>query len=107
MKESILFIKMIGEEKYREMINYTLLKIRNKFGNIKIDKAIDIEKINHQTLLSISILKAKGLTDNEIINILRLNRKNAYKFLVADSFYDFVNIYNEYMKLIIKFAKGR
>ena len=70
---------MLGEDKYRELINYTLQKIRKKFGNIKIDGAIEIENKNHEALFIIALLKVYRYEDNEIKKVLGWENEEGYK----------------------------
>lgn len=56
---TITLKKFLGKEKYEELIDYTFKNIQDKFGNIRIDKATKIAKINHQFLVIIALLKAK------------------------------------------------
>lgn len=102
---TITLTKILGKSKYEELIKYSFTKVKEKFGNIEIDKAIQIVKINHQALFMISIFKAKGYKEEEIIKILHWNKEKSYKFIVTNSFEEFKNIYEEYINLIINFMK--
>lgn len=103
---TITLKKILGKEKYEELVDYTFKNIQDKFGNIRIDKATKIAKINHQFLVIIALLKAKGFKDNEIIEVLHWNKKKYFKFVVSNNFDDFIKIYKEYFDLIIYFLKG-
>ena len=106
MKDYILTLKKIlGDNKYEELVDYSFSKVREKFGDIRTDKAVKIVKINHQTLMIISIFKAKDYDNQEIIEILHWDKKKAYKFSFSNSLEEFISIYEEYIKLIIKFIK--
>ena len=105
MKSRILYEKMLGEDKYRELINYTLQKLRKKFGNIKIDGAIEIENKNHEALFIIALLKVYRYEDNEIKKVLGWENEEGYKTIVANSFDEFIDIYKEYLNLMIKSLK--
>lgn len=41
---TITLKKILGKEKYEELVDYTFKNIRNKFGNIKADKAVKYSK---------------------------------------------------------------
>lgn len=103
---TITLKKILGKEKYEELVDYTFKNIRNKFGNIKADKAVNIAKVNHQFLVIITLLKAKNFEDNVIIEFLHWNKKKAFKFVITNSFDNFVSIYKEYLDLIIEFLKN-
>lgn len=103
---TITLKKFLCKEKYEELIDYTFKNIQDKFGNIRIDKATKIAKINHQFLVIIALLKAKEFKDNEIIEVLHWNKKKSFKFVVYNNFDDFTKIYKEYFDLIIYFLKG-
>lgn len=103
---TITLKKILGKEKYEELVDYTFKNIRNKFGNIKVDKAVKIAKVNHQFLVIISLLKAKEFEDNVIIEVLRWNKKKSFKYVVTNSFDDYIKIYKDYLDLIICFLKG-
>lgn len=105
MKSTILYEKILGEDKYRKLINYTLKKIRKKFGNIKIDEAIKIENKNHEELFIIALLKFYRYEDNEIKKVLGWESEDGYKTIVANSFKEFIDIYKEYLNLMIKSLK--
>lgn len=102
---TITLKKILGKEKYEELVDYTFKNIQDKFGNIRIDKATKIAKINHQFLVIIALLKAKEFKDNEIIEVLHWNKKKSFKFVVSNNFEDFIKIYKEYLDLIICFLK--
>ena len=102
---TIILKKILGKDKYEQLVDYSFSKVLKKFGKIRTDKAVDIVKINHQELMIISIFKAKNYTEDQIINILHWDKKKAYKFIVANSFEEFKNIYDEYINLIIDFIK--
>lgn len=107
MKDYTLTLtKILGKDKYQELVDYSFEKVHEKFGNIKTNKAVKIVKINHQNLMIISMLKAKKYKDQEIIKLLHFDKKNSYKFIVADSLDKFVSIYEEYIRLIINFVKS-
>ncbi len=103
---TITLKKILGKEKYEELVDYTFKNIQDKFGNIRINKATKIAKINHQFLVIIALLKAKEFKDNEIIEVLHWNKKKSFKFVVSNNFDDFIKIYKEYLDLIICFLKG-
>ncbi|HJJ12573.1 MAG TPA: hypothetical protein OIM48_04640 [Clostridiaceae bacterium] len=106
MKDYTLTLtKILGKDKYQELVDYSFEKVQEKFGNIKTNKAVQIVKINHQNLMIISMLKAKNYKKQEIIKLLHWDKKNSYKFIIANSFDEFVSIYEEYISLIIKFVK--
>lgn len=106
MKDYTLTLtKILGKEKYEQLVNFTFKNIQNKFGNIRTDRAVKIAKVNHQALMIISIFKAKNYGEHEIIKILNWDKKKAYKFIISNSFKEFVSIYKEYMDLIIKFVQ--
>lgn len=106
MKDYTLTLtKILGKDKYQELVNYSFEKVQRKFGNIKTNKAVQIVKINHQNLMIISILKAKNYKEQEIIELLHWDKKNSYKYIIANDFDEFVSIYEEYISLIIKFVK--
>lgn len=106
MKDYTLTLtKILGKDKYQRLVDYSFEKVQEKFGNIKTNKAIQIVKINHQNLMIISMLKAKSYKKQEIIKLLHWDKKNSYKFIIANSFDEFVSIYEEYISLIIKFVK--
>src|SRR5574344_2117279 len=103
MKEFILIIKkVLGKSKYEELFDYTMKLILDKFGKIRSDKAIDIANINFQVILIISIEKAKGCSNEEILKILHWKNKKSYKYIVANSIDEFISLYDEYIKLIIE-----
>lgn len=102
---TITLTKILGKDKYEQLVDYSFSKVLEKFGKIRTDRAVEIVKVNHQALMIISIFKAKNYTEDEIINILHWNKKKAYKFIVANSFEEFKTIYNEYINLIIKFMQ--
>ena len=102
---TITLKKILGKDKYEQLVDYSFSKVLKKFGKIRTDKAVDIVKINHQELMILSIFKAKNYTEDQIINILHWDKKKAYKFIVANSFEEFKNIYDEYINLIIDFIK--
>ena len=107
MKDYTLTLKKIlGKNKYEELVNYSFSKVIDKFGDICTDKAVKIVKINHQNLIIISIFKAKDYDNQEIIKILHWDKKKAYKFSFSNSLEEFISIYEEYIKLIIKFIKN-
>ena len=103
---TITLKKILGKEKYEELVDYTFKNIRNKFGNIKADKAVNIAKVNHQFLVIIALLKAKNFEDNVIIEFLHWNKKKAFKFVITNSFDNFVSIYKEYLDSVIDFLKN-
>ncbi|MFR2788083.1 MAG: hypothetical protein ACLTBX_04770 [Clostridia bacterium] len=106
MKDYTLTLtKILGKDKYQRLVDYSFEKVQEKFGNIKTNKAIQIVKINHQNLMIISMLKAKSYKKQEIIKLLHWDKKNSYKFIIANSFDEFFSIYEEYISLIIKFVK--
>ena len=105
MKSRILYEKVLGEDKYRDLINYTLQKIRKKFGNITIDTAIEIENKNHEALYIIALLKVYKYKDNEIKKVLGWESEDGYRTIVANSFNEFIDIYKEYLNLMIKSLK--
>ena len=107
MKSSFIYEKMLGEDKFRELINYTLQKIRKKFGNIKIDEAIEIENKNHEDLYIIALLKVYKYKDNEIKKVLGWKCEKDYKTIIANSFDEFIDIYKEYLNLMIESLKER
>lgn len=102
---TITLTKILGKDKYEQLVDYSFSKVLEKFGKIRTDKAVNIVKANHQALMIISIFKARNYTEDEIINILHWNKKKSYKFIVANSFEEFKTIYNEYINLIIEFMK--
>lgn len=100
MKDYTLTLKKIlGDNKYEELVDYSFSKVWEKFGDIRTDKAV---KINHQTLMIISIFKAKDYDNQEIIEILHWDKKRAYKFSFSNSLEEFISIYEEYIKFIKK-----
>lgn len=103
---TILLVKILGKEKNEELFNYTIKRIKERFGDIKIDRALEIVQINHQILLIISILKAEGLKDEKIIDVLEMNRKKNYKYIIVDNYEEFVYIYQKYIKLIISYLNN-
>lgn len=102
---TITLKKILGKEKYEELVDYTVKNIRNKFGNIKADKAVNIAKVNHQFLVIIALLKAKNFEDNVIIEFLHWNKKKSFKYVVTNNFDDYIKIYKDYLDLIICFLK--
>ncbi len=102
---TITLTKILGKEKNEELVEYTIKEIRKKFENIRINKAVNIVKINHQAVMIIAILKAKGLADEEIIKRLHWEKRRSYKYIVANNYDDFIFKYKEYIELIIKFVK--
>lgn len=102
---TITLTKILGKEKYEQLVDYSFSKVLEKFGKIRTDRAVEIVKVNHQALIIISIFKVKNYTEEEIINILHWNKKKAYKFIVANSLEEFKSIYNEYINLIVEFMK--
>ncbi len=97
--------KILGKDKYEQLVDYSFSKVLEKFGKIRTDRAVNIVKVNHQALMIISIFKAKNYTDDEIINILHWDKKKSYKFIIANSFEEFKTIYGEYINLIKDFIK--
>ena len=80
--------------------------MKNQLINIKADKAVNIAKVNHQFLVIIALLKAKNFEDNVIIEFLHWNKKKAFKFVITNSFDNFVSIYKEYLDSVIDFLKN-
>ncbi len=106
MKDYTLTLtKILGKDKYEQLVDYSFNKVREKFGDIRSDRTVKIVKVNHQALMIISIFKAKNYHEEEIVKILRWDKRRAYKYIVANSFEEFKTIYAEYIDLIIKFIK--
>lgn len=45
---TITLKKILGKDKYEQLVDYSFSKVLKKFGKIRTDKAVDIVKINHQ-----------------------------------------------------------
>lgn len=103
---TILLERMLGKENHDKLFNYTIKNIREKFGNINLDKAMDILNINHQVLLIISIFKMQGIKDDKILEILHWNDKKSFKYIVVENYNEFLELYGEYINLIVSFIKN-
>jgi hypothetical protein len=102
---TIILTKILGKDRYEQLVDYSFKKVQVKFGNIRTDRVTKIVKINHQALMIISILKARQCSDIEIMRILHWDKKKSYKYVVSNSFEEFKNIYEEYINLIIEFIQ--
>ncbi len=103
---TITLTKILGKEKYKELVDYSFNMVKNKFIDVKTKRTIEIANVNHQAIMIIAILKAKGIDNEEIIETLRWNKKKAYKYIVVDSFDEFVSVYKEYIDSIVQFLKN-
>lgn len=103
---TIILEEILEKEKYERLFNYTIKNVREKFGDIKADKGMEILIVNHQILLIISFLKAQDYNDNKISEIIHWKKKNSFKYLLTDTYYEFVKLYEEYIGLIVSFIKN-
>lgn len=103
---TITLTKILGKDKYEKLVDFTFESIQKKFGNIRADRAAKIAKINHQSLMIVSIFKAKKYENQDIIKILHWDKKKAYRFIVTNSYEQFILLYEEYISLIIKFIEN-
>ena len=67
---TIILTKILGKDRYEQLVDYSFKEVQVKFGNIRTDRVTKIVKINHQALMIISILKARfGYWNNENITL--------------------------------------
>ena len=65
------------------------------------------EKIKEKNIgnIAVDLRNNGGGSSNVIIEFLHWNKKKAFKFVITNSFDNFVSIYKEYLDLIIEFLK--
>ena len=95
--------KMLGKEKYEQLVSFTLKNIQNKFNNINYNKALEMLEINHQLLIIIAIQKAKKISDENISSISYLQDNECYKNFLKKDIREFIKLYSNYINDIVNF----
>lgn len=105
-KYEILIKQLLGPKKYRELRNYTLKRVQEKFN--KQNKYVT-EKIiyaNHSAILIVAALKAKKAPNSKIVSSLHIDLNNK-EFFIEEDFENFLNVYSEYINILSEELKKR
>lgn len=98
--------QLIGPEKTEELIQYTLQKVTEKFGNIRKDKSLRIIRINIQFLLDLAVLNSSETKKEQIASMIRQKYKTRTKYLLALENIEFQKIFIKYFDLIVQNQKN-
>lgn len=103
---TIILMKILGKEKYKELIDFTLNNIEKTFGKRKPKEKTKLVKVNHQALLIISVHKARNIGDEKILELFHWKERNLEQYLVVKSLDKFISLYEDYINLILEFIKN-
>lgn len=94
-----LLRKLLGNMEYRNLTNFTLKEVNNKFKLKSKLKTKRIVKINNAYVLILTLTQSKRLKPKSF-NKVKINNKINSKYLVGNDIDSFIKKYSYYINLL-------
>lgn len=91
--------EILGNEKYKELKEYTIKRVKEKFEKQTKYIAKKLIYVNHSAILIIAILKTREASNEEISKKLYINSN---KYFIEKDINKFIDVYSEYINIICK-----
>jgi len=105
-KCDILLKEILGEQKFKELNDYTLKRVKEVFGKQTLYKTKKLVYANTSTVLIIGVVKAKEYDNDELLERLHINDLQSKMFFVEKDIDKFIAEFYEYINIIETNMKG-